>query len=84
MYIGPSAATGTAFGHYHSFQIGSQVIDLRGKGGSAAYGTSAVAQPGSGFAGGKNPGVGVTTPLAGVGGGATIFQVIETTGDSIV
>lgn len=83
-YIGPSTATGEAFGHYVAFQIGSTVYDLRGAGGgSAAYPPSQVSQPGSSFSGGRNPGISYTTPLPGVWGGIGVHRMVETIGDTV-
>lgn len=82
-FIGPSAATGTGFGRYGAFQIGSKVYDLRGVGGNANYPVSGIAQPGSGFAGGRNPGIGYTTPLPGICGGVAVFDFLETQGDTV-
>lgn len=83
-WVGKSSSSGTDFGRYVSFQIGSTVYDLRGAGGgSAAYTLSSISQPGSGFAGGRNPGLGVSTPTPGVSGGVCLFRFVETFGDSI-
>lgn len=80
---GHSTSTGTDFGHYVALQIGGRVFDLRGIGGSAAYDPSPIAQPGSVFSGGDNPGLSIVTPTAGVAGGVVLFEFVRTIGDSI-
>lgn len=83
-FIGKSTDTGNLFGHYAAFQIGSKVFDLRGIGGYAKHDPSPIAQPGSSFSGGRNPGMAYTTPVAGLSGGIVIYEMLETIGDSIV
>lgn len=84
VFIGPSTATGTAFGQYGAFQIGSTVVDLRNKGGGSANYPTQLELTGSSFSGGRNPGIGVSTPNPGRRGGIVVYDFLETIGDVLV
>lgn len=82
-FIGKSSATGLEFGRYGAFQMGGKVIDLRSLGGWANYPPSGIAQEGSSFSGGMNPGFGVTSPTAGKSNGVVIYDFALTIGDTL-
>lgn len=90
---GPTGSSQIDFGKYGAFQIGGKTYDLRGLGaGSASY----APQVGSGagwafgsealesFAGGRNPGFSVATPVAGKWAGIVLYDWQETIGDTLV
>jgi hypothetical protein len=72
---------GVGMGGYGHFQIAGQVYDLRGLGAGYKRHTPQSGDIGNSFRGGMNPGVGFSTPYAGLWAGIGLERMEVTVGD---